>query len=67
MNQLPEHRQLIHGRTFSRSWAASDMDPITRPEANERMAVLVRTARHAERLMLVLAVAFIIGLIKGVL
>ena len=40
MNQLPYDRQVIHGRTHSRSWSASEMDPIERPEITlyERVA-----------------------------
>lgn len=67
MNQLPDHRRVINGRTFSSSWSASHMDPIQRPEVNERMAALVRTARYAERLMLVLAVCTVLAMLKGLL
>ena len=40
MNQLPYDRQVIHGRTHSRSWSAASMDPIERPEITlyERVA-----------------------------
>lgn len=30
MNQLPEHRRAIYGRTFSQPWSAAQMDPIQR-------------------------------------
>lgn len=30
MNTLPDERRAIHGRTHSRPWSASDMDPIER-------------------------------------
>lgn len=33
MNTLPEHRRILHGRTYSRAWRASDHDPIERPSA----------------------------------
>ena len=29
MNNLPEHRRLIYGRTHGRTWEPSDSDPVT--------------------------------------
>lgn len=31
MNALPEHRRVLHGRTYPQRWSAADMDPIERP------------------------------------
>lgn len=61
MNQLPEHRRVINGRTFDRTWRAADYDPIERP------ALLARTARQAETIMVVLAVCAIFAMLKGLL
>lgn len=33
MNQLPQHRRALYGRTFSQSWSAADFDPIQRHKA----------------------------------
>ena len=30
MNRLPAHRSALTGRTFDRSWSASDYDPVQR-------------------------------------
>ena len=30
MNNLPTHRSVLHGRTWGRTWSASEFDPITR-------------------------------------
>lgn len=30
MNRLPHHRSAQAGRTFDRSWSASDFDPVQR-------------------------------------
>jgi hypothetical protein len=62
MNQLPAHRQIIHGRTHSRSWSACEMDPIEGPDRLERLRWLHSTALRAERLMLLLALAVIVAL-----
>ena len=59
MNTLPQHRQIIHGRTHSRSWSAAEMDPIEGPTRLERMRLLRVSARRAEFAMLALAVAFV--------
>ena len=59
MNALPQHRQIIHGRTHSRSWSAAEMDPIEGPTRLERMRLLRVSARRAELAMLALAVAFV--------
>lgn len=65
MNQLPAHRQVIHGRTHARSWSAADMDPIEGPSRLERLRWLDATARRAELAMLALAIVFVILLCKG--
>lgn len=33
MSALPEHRRILHGRTYSRSWHPCDSDPIERYRA----------------------------------
>lgn len=60
MNQLPAHRQIIHGRTHARSWSAAEMDPIEGPSRLERMRWLHSTARRAELAMLALAAVFVV-------
>ena len=30
MNHLPEHRRVIHARTWARTWRPADFDPIER-------------------------------------
>ena len=62
MNQLPIHRQIIHGRTHSRSWSAAEMDPIEKPDSLERLRWLRYATRQAERLMFLLAIAFVVFL-----
>jgi hypothetical protein len=57
MNRLPLHRSAQSGRTFNRSWTASDFDPIERP------------ARHpwraADLVIAALAVATLAGIALG--
>lgn len=36
MNHLPEHRRVIHARTWARSWRPADFDPIERPRSPSR-------------------------------
>ena len=62
MNQLPAHRQIIHGRTHTRSWSAAEMDPIEGPSQLERLRWLHYATRQAERLMFLLAIAFVVFL-----
>lgn len=38
MNQLPEHRRAIYGRTFSQSWSAGQFDPIERHRSGVPLA-----------------------------
>lgn len=59
MNQLPPHRQIIHGRTHSRSWSACEMDPIEGPDRLERLRWMHLASRWAERAMLLLALTVI--------
>lgn len=47
MSGLPEHRRIVHGRTHSRAWRASDYNPIEHHGASisERVAdALLATA-----------------------
>src|SRR5574340_368753 len=35
VNQLPEHRRALYGRTQRQMWRASDYDPIERPDSGD--------------------------------
>ena len=44
MTTLPQHRRIVHGRTWGRSWSPADYDPITvyrRPGRAERIYSVV--------------------------
>jgi hypothetical protein len=36
VNNLPTHRSVLHGRTWGRTWSASEFDPITRYQRGSR-------------------------------
>jgi hypothetical protein len=57
MNRLPNHRSALWGRTFSRSWSASDYDPI---ESYSRQIV-----KFSDLGMVVLAVVFVVLMFWG--
>ena len=58
MNKLPADRSALWGRTFSRSWSASDFDPI---ESYSRQVV-----KWSDLGMVLLVVVFAGLLIAGV-
>lgn len=57
MNQLPEHRRAIYGRTFSQAWNAGQMDPI------ERCASRVPLADRIGGVLLCIGVGIVFALL----
>lgn len=45
---IPEHRKMIHGRTYGRTWRPTDYDPIQRwPRARNWIGTLLTLAVFA--------------------